>query len=100
MKLSYRQHNSGIWLKTGFAALALSGVLCGAEGDPKTEAAPDRVSDNEESIVIGGAPTPGWPILPANETEYRFKLKLTGDVISLRWADLDESERKRVQKMY
>lgn len=82
-------------------SVALSGVLCAADADPAA-AAPqaDRVSENQETIVIGGAPTPGWPVLPANETEYRFKLKLTGDVITLRWADLDESERKRVQKLY
>lgn len=86
------------------ASIALAGVLQAADPKPETkaDAAPvaDRVAENEETIVIGGTPTPGWPILPANETEYRFKLKLTGDVISLRWADLDENERKRVQKIY
>ena len=89
------------------ASFALAGMLHAADAKPAAETkvdapapAADHVAENEETIVIGGTPTPGWPILPANETEYRFKLKITGDIISLKWADLDENERKRVQKIY
>jgi len=61
---------------------------------------PDRIPDQEEVIIIGGQPTPGRLVLPCTETEFRFKLKDTGDVLALRWADLPEDERKRVQKLY
>ncbi|MCY3023678.1 MAG: hypothetical protein NTW87_32255 [Planctomycetota bacterium] len=60
----------------------------------------ESVGDREEIIVIGGEPTAGRLVLPANEYEFRFKLSLTAQVLTLRWADLPEEERRRVQKLY
>jgi tetratricopeptide (TPR) repeat protein len=83
------------------AALSFGAPLFAAEGDAPAKAVEaDKVSEREEVIVVGSAPTPGFPILPANETEFRFKLSLTGQVVTLRWIDLEENERRRVQKLY
>lgn len=74
-----------------------------AEEAPKTApagAGAESIIDREETIVIGGVPMSGKPVLPATEMEFRFKLSLTGDVVALRWADLEENERKRMQKIY
>ena len=54
MNPTYRQHTAGIWFKTALASVALSGILRGAVGDPKPETVADRVSENQESTVIGG----------------------------------------------
>ena len=72
----------------------------GAE-QPKTpeSIAKDEVSATEEVIVVAGMPTPGRPVLPADETQFSFKLSATGDVITLRWVDLPEEERQRVQRI-
>jgi len=94
------------WIPAAAFSLALSIHAGEAETPPVASATvvaepvADKVSDNEEIVVIGGVPTPGHPVLPASDTEFRLKLSLTGDVVSLRWGDLDESERRRVQKMY
>jgi hypothetical protein len=82
---------------TVFAWLALSAA---AGEDNPAPPAEDRIDPTEAVIILGGEPTPGWPVLPASETEYRFKLKLTGDIVALRWLDLDDYERARVQKLY
>lgn len=74
-----------------------------AEDSPKTApagAGAESIIDREETIVIGGVPMSGKPVLPATEMLFRFKLSLTGDVVELRWADLEENERKRMQKVY
>lgn len=74
-----------------------------AEDAPTTApsgAGAESIIDREETIVIGGVPMSGKPVLPATEMEFRFKLSLTGDVVALRWADLEENERKRMQKIY
>ncbi|HYG74407.1 MAG TPA: tetratricopeptide repeat protein [Planctomycetota bacterium] len=90
------------WLRAAALSVALYGpaVLAGEASAPAAEPAADKISDNEEVVVIGGVPTPGRPVLPASDTEFRLKLSLTGDVVSLRWTDLEESERRRVQKIY
>jgi tetratricopeptide (TPR) repeat protein len=53
-----------------------------------------------EVIVINGVPTRGWVILPATETEFKFKLADTDEPITLNWSSVDDSDRKRVQKLY
>lgn len=98
------KHSGPLVASVAVAALAFSGApLFAGEGDGDVkvkEAELDKVSEREEVIVIGSAPTPGFPILPANETEFRFKLSITGQVVTLRWSDLEENERRRVQKVY
>ena len=59
----------------------------------------DAGSTDEVTIVVGGMPELGRLILPASETEFRFKLSDTGDVLTLRWANLGEYERNRVMKI-
>ena len=71
-----------------------------AAAEKPAQAQPDTIGDREEVIVIGNVPTPGRPILPATETEFRWKLSATGDVVTLRWADLPEMDRSRVQKIF
>ncbi|HEY3324882.1 MAG TPA: hypothetical protein VGP72_30800 [Planctomycetota bacterium] len=71
------------------------------KADPKADKpAEETISENEEVILIGDIPTAGWPILPATETEYKFKLKDTGTIVSLRWLDLKETERDRLRRVY
>jgi hypothetical protein len=83
------------------AALSLLlATFCGMAEDSPTGAASDSVLDREETVVIGNIPTTGKPVLPATESEFRFKLTLTGDIVTLRWADLEENERTRLQKIY
>ena len=65
-----------------------------------TAAADETVGDQDISIMVGGVPTPGRAITPATETEFRFKLAENGVEVSMRWSDLQEMERKRVQKLY
>ena len=77
-------------------ALLLGGLLWAADEPADKE----TVSDRQEVVLVGGLPTPGFPILPATETEFKLKLSITGDVVVLRWTALEESERTRVQKIY
>ncbi|MGD0092329.1 MAG: zf-TFIIB domain-containing protein, partial [Planctomycetota bacterium] len=64
------------------------------------QAQPETIGDREDVIIIHDVPMPGRPVLPANETEFGWKLSDTGDVVRLRWTDLPESERGRVQKLF
>ena len=84
-------------LSAAFAVIMiLAAPLCAADGEAEKE----RVSEREETIVIAGLPTRGWPILPANDTEFKFKHAETGIVMAFRWSTLEESERKRVMKLF
>ncbi len=58
----------------------------------------ERVDDID--IIIRGLPPKGRAVMPPTETEFKFKLHDTGTIITFRWSDLDEYERKRVQKLY
>jgi len=59
----------------------------------------DVIVEREEMIIVGeGVPTMGRFVLPANENGFRFELSDNGKVVSFRWADLPEPERKRVRK--
>lgn len=67
---------------------------------PKVDAPADTVSDQDVVIIIGGQPTPGKAVLPASETEFKYKLADSGVIVTLRWSDLADGERQRVQKIY
>ncbi len=58
------------------------------------------IGEDDVHIIIRGLPTQGRVVLPASETEFKFKLKDTGTIMGFRWSDLEESERRRVQKLY
>ncbi|MFH0938444.1 MAG: hypothetical protein V1899_04080, partial [Planctomycetota bacterium] len=60
----------------------------------------ERVGGEDIHVVLGEQPIRGRPILPATETEFKLKLADTGDILTFRWTTLDESERKRVQRLY
>ncbi len=66
--------------------------------------APDGLSDDEITFVLNGFPISGRPVLPADEKDFRVKLKETGEVLTFHWDNLisngDDSERRRVQKLF
>jgi hypothetical protein len=66
-----------------------------AAGEPEA-----HLGNRVEVIVIGGVPTRGWVVLPATDSEFRFKLHATEEIVTLNWGAVDESDRKRVQKLY
>ncbi len=71
--------------------------------DPVKEKEPEaavKVGDDDIDIVMHGIPTKGRVMLPANDTSFKFKLHDGGVVVEFRWSELDEYERKRVQKLY
>jgi tetratricopeptide (TPR) repeat protein len=88
----------------GFVSLSLCGCCwftAGAGENPKDPPKQEeRVGDLDIHVFIGGMPTFGKPILPATDTEFKLKLNDTGDIVAFRWTALEESERKRVQKLY
>ncbi|MGD0093203.1 MAG: hypothetical protein ABSE73_25090, partial [Planctomycetota bacterium] len=100
--LGLESRTSWAGLSSSLAALGLT-VLCGvlAAGERVEKLVrPETISEQEDVILINGVPMLGRPILPATETEFAWKLSATGDVITLRWAELPESERVRVQKLF
>ncbi|MCW8129950.1 MAG: hypothetical protein KIS92_06305 [Planctomycetota bacterium] len=82
------------WLTAGFSALVLA---CAQQ--PACAAA-DDTNLKDVTIVVADEPYTGELIRPPTDTEFRFKLKETGDVLTFRWSSLAESERKRVQKLF
>jgi tetratricopeptide (TPR) repeat protein len=50
--------------------------------------------------VVNGAPFNGALIPPPTDTDFKFKLADTGDVMTFRWASLDPSEIRRIQKLF
>jgi hypothetical protein len=56
--------------------------------------------DEEIFIVVNNEPTSGRAVLPPTESEFKFRLTETGDVVTFRWSQLEENERRRVQKLY
>ncbi|MCZ7645056.1 MAG: hypothetical protein M5U26_07195 [Planctomycetota bacterium] len=73
--------------------LALSGARAIA-GDAATQT---EVKD--VSIVVGGEPYTGSLLLPASDSGFKFRLNETGDVMRFRWSSLEQSERRRIQKL-
>ncbi len=76
-----------------------------ASANPGGEAKEDTVGDDAITIVVSGNPIKGYPVLPADDKDFKIKLADTGDVITLHWDDLvpkqgDDSEKRRVQKLY
>ncbi len=90
--------------ETILAAALLAGALfASALAGETPQAAPPADSGaaaDEIIIIIKGQLIRGRPIPSATETEFQIKLADTGDVMRLRWADLEEAERRRVQKLY
>src|SRR4051812_49144561 len=84
------------WILLFFAFVG--GVIAGepAVPEPPAAAAPDPL---DIILVLHDLPTPGFLVLPATETVFRFKLKETGTVVEFRWSDLDPAERARVKKL-
>jgi hypothetical protein len=83
----------------GCLALVLAGW---AAGVPAREDSPlqglGEIKD--VTIVVADEPCIG-DLLPApTSSEFRFRLAETGDVLAFRWSSLEDSERKRVQKLY
>lgn len=72
-------------------------AACAGEDPAKTN---ERVGDLDIHVLIGSTVTFGKPILPATDTDFKLKLNDTGDIVSFRWSTLEESERKRVQRLY
>lgn len=62
--------------------------------------ASDDANLRDVTIVVADEPYSGELIRPPTDTEFRFKLKETGDILTFRWSSLAESERKRVQKLF
>lgn len=85
------------YLLTGPARLSAADVKVATE---VANPAKDTVGEDDVDIIIRGLPTKGRIVLPPSETEFKFKLKDTGTIMGFRWSDLEEYERKRVQKMY
>ncbi len=56
--------------------------------------------DDEIFIVINSEPTSGRAVLPPTESEFKFRLTETGDVVTFRWSQLEDNERRRVMKLY
>jgi hypothetical protein len=82
------------------SALALSATL--AAGAPCAEAPPAPPNPEalkDATIVIFGQPYTGSLIPPATETEFTFKVRDSGELLTFRWASLEADERRRVQKL-
>jgi hypothetical protein len=101
-----RPKTANLWaasrLLAGVMALGCVAAIAGeaaADGHAAFALA-DRTSEAEETIIINGALVRGFPVLPANETEFRLKLTLTKTIVGFRWQDLQEDERRRVQKVF
>ena len=58
----------------------------------------DRLNDVD--VLVGDEPYHGALIPPPTDTEFSFKLAETGDVVTFRWSQLAESERRRIQKLF
>lgn len=82
------------WLAAGFCAVMMA---CAVQA---VCAAADDNNLKDVTIVVADEPYSGELIRPPTDTEFRFKLKETGDVLTFRWSSLAESERKRVQKLF
>lgn len=87
---------SNRWLATGFMVVLLG--IAGLSG--KALAAADDSNLKDVTIVVADEPYTGELIRPPTDTEFRFKLKETGDTLTFRWSSLAETERKRVQKLF
>ncbi|MBI3830871.1 MAG: hypothetical protein HY291_15230 [Planctomycetes bacterium] len=87
---------SNRWLATGFGVVLLG--LAGLSG--RAFAAADDTNLKDVTIVVADEPYTGELIRPPTDTEFRFKLKETGDTLTFRWSSLAETERKRVQKLF
>jgi len=90
-----------------WSALVLASLVCVSfvsadepVAEPGKDAEPDKIGKELIAVVIGNEPIEGYPVLPATDTTFRLKLRETGDVMEFRWTQLEEGERKRVQKLY
>src|SRR5436305_1947844 len=79
---------------------ASAGELKQVSSESPAAKSADAVGEEDVDIIIRGLPTKGRVVLPPTETEFKFKLKDTGTIMGFRWSDLEEYERKRVQKLY
>jgi tetratricopeptide (TPR) repeat protein len=82
------------WVLAALLA-AFAGTCFGAaEGTPGL----DEIKD--VTIVVAGEPYTGSLLPPPTESEFRFRWAETKDVLAFRWSSLEETERRRVQKLF
>src|SRR5436190_13185516 len=92
--------STSLALLVGCAALIAADVPKDAPAAKEGDAAVDKVGEDDIDIVMHGQPIKGRVVLPPTDKEFKFKMALGGQVIQFRWAELEEPERKRVQKLY
>src|SRR2546430_1818639 len=85
------------------ALMACLPVLCarGADKDKEpVEAVGTQPPGDEIDIVMKGIVYKGRIVLPCTDLEFSFQIRGFDKPTAFRWANLDEYERKRVQKLY
>ncbi len=60
----------------------------------------EKVGTDLEAIVMKGEPFTGYIVTPADKDTFKFVMKGSDKPMVFFWKDLDELERKRVQKLY
>lgn len=82
------------------AGAVMAAVLSGPGVARAQDAEPAAATEVKDvTIVVGGEPYTGSLLLPADDAGFKFRLTETGDVLRFRWSSLDQSERRRVQKL-
>ena len=99
MRISKLFRSAELAIMLGIASLYCSCIAAENKTNP-SEVVASAVGDDDVDIIIRGLPTKGRVVLPPTETAFKFKLHDTGTIMEFRWSDLDEYERKRVQKLY
>ncbi|MBE7463366.1 MAG: hypothetical protein HS116_07665 [Planctomycetes bacterium] len=88
-------------IRTYLPALALGWILVSAAPLAAGEAAPPGASEvPDETVVVAGEPYSGSLLQPPTDAAFRFKLKETGDILTLRWSSLAPDEARRIRKLY
>ncbi len=99
MRISKLFRSAGLAILLALASFYYRGAAAESKTNP-SEVAVGTVGDDDVDIIIRGLPTKGRVVLPPTETAFKYKLHDTGTIMEFRWSDLDEYERKRVQKLY
>ncbi|HLX64626.1 MAG TPA: hypothetical protein VKX17_25360 [Planctomycetota bacterium] len=93
-KFTSRMAWAGVALSLMLGTVAFSTRAAQGSDAPAAKAAEGTID-----IVIKGQVYKGEIVLPCTETEFKFKIAGL-EPVAFRWADMDEYETKRVQKLY